>query len=104
MPRGSPLARKRRSTAAISASGTAWPPPEPPIRIVSPERTRLAASSAVTRRMRSSSVRLELAGEMAGGEVAAGVLDERRRYIGAHGSGDRATGAEPAARWRVDGA
>ncbi len=29
-PRGRPVARKRSARPTIHASGTAWPPPEPP--------------------------------------------------------------------------
>ena len=43
-------ARPRRGSAcrcaAISASGTEWPPPEPPMSTVSPSLTRRTASSA----------------------------------------------------------
>ena len=46
-PSGLPSARKRRSTAASNASGTAWPPPDPLINIASPSSRRCAASSAV---------------------------------------------------------
>src|SRR3954453_13407290 len=103
-PRGSPSARKRAPSAAISASGTACPPPDPAIRMVSPERTRATACSAVTRFMKDPACRLELSGKMAGRELARCVLDERRHDLGADALRDRAAGAEAAAGGRVDGA
>src|SRR4051812_5195184 len=104
MPRGSPSARKRAPSAAISASGTACPPPDPPIRMVSPERTRRTACSAATRFMKDPARGLELARKMAGGELARGRLGVRRRDFGADALRDRAAGAEAAAGGRVDGA
>src|SRR5262249_24472776 len=47
MPIGLRSARKRRSTAASSVSGTECPPPDPLIKIASPSCTRRAASYAL---------------------------------------------------------
>src|SRR5580700_4753674 len=103
MSRGKPSVRKRRSSAASSASGTAWPPPEPPTRSVSPERMTLTASSAVTRRTDRTSVAVsKLPGKMAGGEMAGTMLGKRRCRLRTNALCQGTARAKPTAGGRVD--